>query len=496
MPRAGTQPGIGSGFNRGASFAPRSIAPGSSLGNAGRMPGRVGTELGGGRNLNNSIGFGNRNPALGQFNGMNRGNLGANPYASPNLGRANLGRRDLVLATRLWPIAKVGCTATGMAITPATRPGTVITTAWGATGSTAMAAMDASAMAATGPTMVGSVLVATAFMAGGSVVLVWDSVSGWAWAVLVMAWVVLAMAATAAMADMGVMEATVAGVIPAMAMAAMASVASGLGMTGGWGLNSWGYGPGLYDWGYSTYDNPYYTSASGTGEPTMIDYSQPINPTAAPPAESVTEQATSLFEQARTDFKNGDYTGSLDLINQALKQLPNDPALHEFRALVLFALARYDEAAASLYSVLSVEPGWDWTTMIGLYPDVDIYTRQLRALESYASQSPRSASARFVLAYHYLTQGHTEAAVAELKLVQQLQPKDALSAQLLQQLEGAHEPTSASVAATAASPSPAITHAETSARQHGLGTSSECQEPHRHLDRRRRVRDLDHRHVP
>ena len=148
----------------------------------------------------------------------------------------------------------------------------------------------------------------------------------------------------------------------------------------------------------------------------------------------MTDQATSLFDQARTAFKNGDYTGALDITNQALRQLANDPALHEFRALVLFALQRFDEAAASLYAVLSVEPGWDWTTMIGLYPDVDIYTRQLRALESYLAQSPQSASARFVLAYQYLTQGHAEAAIAELKVVGQVQPKDTLTAQLLQQL--------------------------------------------------------------
>ena len=49
--------------------------------------------------------------------------------------------------------------------------------------------------------------------------------------------------------------------------------------------------------------------------------------------------------------------------------MPNDPTLHEFRALVLFAQGQYDAAAATLYPVLNAGPGWDWTTLVGLYPE-------------------------------------------------------------------------------------------------------------------------------
>ena len=91
--------------------------------------------------------------------------------------------------------------------------------------------------------------------------------------------------------------------------------------------------------------------------------------------------------------------------------MPNDPTLHEFRALTLFALKRYDEAAAPLYAVLSVGPGWDWTTLISLYADPETYTQQLRALESLLHPEPESAAAHFVLAYQYLTEEHAEAAV-------------------------------------------------------------------------------------
>ena len=71
--------------------------------------------------------------------------------------------------------------------------------------------------------------------------------------------------------------------------------------------------------------------------------------------------------------------------DQAIAKLPNDPLLHEFRGLTLFALHRYKEAAGTIYAVLSVGPGWDWTTLASLYPDIDVYTQQLRDLEQYVN---------------------------------------------------------------------------------------------------------------
>src|SRR5262249_21486404 len=138
---------------------------------------------------------------------------------------------------------------------------------------------------------------------------------------------------------------------------------------------------------------------------------------------------------ARAAFQQGDYPKALELTDAALRQQPNDPALHEFRALALFALGRYDEVAAALYAVLSVGPGWDWTTLISLYGAPDAYTQQLRALEQYCDKNPQSAAGRFVLAYHYLTEGHSDAALSQLKSVAGLLPNDQLATQLISQLE-------------------------------------------------------------
>ena len=215
------------------------------------------------------------------------------------------------------------------------------------------------------------------------------------------------------------------------------------------GVTAWALGSSLYNWGYASYLNPYYAQAAVAqpivieqtvvgGEPQTVtvpaydyDYSQPIDTQSAPPPAEVADPAVAKFDSARAAFGNGDYAGALQLTDEALKVLPNDATLHEFRALVLFAVGKYDLAAGPLYAVLSVGPGWDWTTMIGLYPNIDIYTGQLRKLEAFVKSNASSTPGHFVLAYHYMTQGNNDAAAAQFKQVVALSPQDALAAQLL-----------------------------------------------------------------
>ncbi len=226
--------------------------------------------------------------------------------------------------------------------------------------------------------------------------------------------------------------------------------ATGAGLAASAGVGAWGAGSPMYSYGYSGYSNPYsgVPSGSGGGAQAVVaqqpgdaapqqgaaaayNYSQPISTTAAPPEQPVTDQATAGFDQARDAFKAGDYPSALQLVQQALAQMPNDTTLHEFLGLVLFAQGKYEQAAAPLYAVLSVGPGWDWTTLSGMYPDVATYTGQLRNLESYIDANAKSAPARFVLAYQYLCEGHDDNAINQLKQVVKLQPADTLSAQLI-----------------------------------------------------------------
>lgn len=95
-----------------------------------------------------------------------------------------------------------------------------------------------------------------------------------------------------------------------------------------------------------------------------------------------------------------------------------------------------------LYAVLSAGPGWDWATLSGLYPNVDVYEQQLRTLESYRNDNFDNGAAHFLLAYHYMLAGHNEPAAAELREVVRLQPGDQLAEQLLKGLTTPASPSS------------------------------------------------------
>ena len=118
-----------------------------------------------------------------------------------------------------------------------------------------------------------------------------------------------------------------------------------------------------------------------------------------------TQAALARFDAARQAFLAGQYPAALEQVDQAIRLLPGDPNLHQFRALVLFALGRYQEEAATLYAVLAVGPGWDWQTVRSFYPDDQTYVAQLRLLEAAVRANPQDPALVFDLAYQYLVLG-------------------------------------------------------------------------------------------
>src|SRR5262249_33438311 len=173
------------------------------------------------------------------------------------------------------------------------------------------------------------------------------------------------------------------------------------------------------------------------------DYSRPPDLTSTPSEPGGTEQDDSTFLAARDAFKAGEFARALSLTDLTLQHYPNDSVLHEFRALCLFALGRYDEAAAALYVVLTAGPGWDWATMVGLYPDIEAYTLHLRSLEVAIKGNTNVASKRFLLAYHYMVQEHLEQARQQFEHVVTLEPRDKLAAQFAKALTAPSEATAA-----------------------------------------------------
>lgn len=197
------------------------------------------------------------------------------------------------------------------------------------------------------------------------------------------------------------------------------------------GATMWGLNALAYTYGISDYYNPYYDGSGG------VSYAEPISgdPTyenqQTADADPATDPLTQQFDAARSAFYGKQYDEALLLTDEALKQAPRDAAINEFRSLCLFALGRYQESAATIHAVLAAGPGWDWTTMVSLYPNQGIYTEQLRKLEAAVVADPKSAATRFLLAYHYLTTNHTKEAVELWQQVVQLQPQDQLSADLV-----------------------------------------------------------------
>lgn len=224
-----------------------------------------------------------------------------------------------------------------------------------------------------------------------------------------------------------------------------------------WGMGAWGSGASMYNSGYLGYSNPYY---SGGGGGDGYDYSQPIpvasnmqaasepaDPAAEQPSPTDAAAADSPEEQlnpAIDAFKKGDYDTALNLVSKLIQKTPSDAVMHEFRALVLFAKHDYKQSAATIHSVLAVGPGWDWTTLSSLYSDIEIYNKQLQALESFVESHPQDGGAHFLLAYHYLTCGHPDSAAGEFQQVVKLVPTDKVAADMLKMVappkEGDNQP--------------------------------------------------------
>ena len=251
----------------------------------------------------------------------------------------------------------------------------------------------------------------------------------------------------------------------------------------GWGFGV-GFGTGLavgvgvgvaspWNWGYFSYYNPYWIPpVAGV---TYINYAQPVvvtvpvspaqqmglatpaptafqasvssTPTTAPSVpttstsasfpgmtRSPTDQALSIFDNARSLFRQGNYREALNEVDRAVQLVPNDSLMHEFRALCLFALKDYQQSAAAVHAVVSAGPGWDWPTVNNLYLEPNIYNQQLQELETYCRENPNASAAHFLLAYHYLLTDRDQQALTTLQEVVRLQPNDQLAAQLLKGL--------------------------------------------------------------
>jgi hypothetical protein len=205
----------------------------------------------------------------------------------------------------------------------------------------------------------------------------------------------------------------------------------------GWGLIGWSLGTMIYDTGYRTYHNPYHARPVRAHRGGQVTYTQPITRVAVDSApeddaqvEELTRKSESFVAESQAAFKQDNYLVALELAEKAIEESPGDGALHEYRALVLFALGQYGEAAGVLNPVLASGPGWDWATMVALYDSQQTYTDQLQKLEAYSEQKPDAADTHFLLGYHYMVCGHLDLAAPQFDLAAKLMPADSVSKEL------------------------------------------------------------------
>ena len=147
----------------------------------------------------------------------------------------------------------------------------------------------------------------------------------------------------------------------------------------------------------------------------------------AQPEDPKVKEAGMRFDVARDQFKGGSYADAVASLDKGIKVLPNDTALHEFRALALFAQGKFSEATPVIYSVLAVGPGWSWDTVKSFYADWHTYEQQLNRLKAYVDANPKDAGSRFLLAYHMLVIDDRQQAVNLLNQVTTLNPEDQLA---------------------------------------------------------------------
>jgi tetratricopeptide (TPR) repeat protein len=204
-----------------------------------------------------------------------------------------------------------------------------------------------------------------------------------------------------------------------------------------WGFReSWWYGGFPFSYAtfdYANYRNPYYDANPYEFGFGAFDYSIPL----AQQADAKTAENELFFAAARAAFYAGNGRQALRDIEHAAIDVPGNLDLHEFHALVLFALGDYRAAGAVVHPVLNAGPGWDWRVLQSFYPSTDVYTRQLRALEHDVGRHGDQAAARFLLAYHYLMLKHWNAARNQLERVAELEPRDALTKNILAGLNAA-----------------------------------------------------------
>ena len=211
----------------------------------------------------------------------------------------------------------------------------------------------------------------------------------------------------------------------------------GLGLGLGYGLSS-GYGYGGYGYGYPVYvytPGAYYVDGSNTAASPVVPTS---NTTVSDNAAA--GRAREFSDRGETAFKKGDYQGAVYAWRHAIVDDPQNAVLVLLLSQGLFATGHYEEAAGATQAAMRILPKEHWGAVINRYHDLygnqQDYTKQLRALEKAVSAKPNDAGLRFLAGYHYGYLGFYKQSMEQLERVMQIEPRDEVAKQLLEEIKG------------------------------------------------------------
>ena len=187
-------------------------------------------------------------------------------------------------------------------------------------------------------------------------------------------------------------------------------------------------------WYYGDYGDYAYPADTYT-----TDYASPTGVTgyaSSTPIETATE--SDYYARALEAFHEGSYATAERLAGHAAVDNPRDPNVHLLLSLSMFALGNYHGAAAEAHAVAAFGAKVDRPSLIGFYDNkVGTYASQMGSFgQAHLTKNPSSTAARFLLGFHYLAEGHKDAAQTQLLAVVNAVPPDRITADLLVQAGG------------------------------------------------------------
>jgi thioredoxin-like negative regulator of GroEL len=150
-------------------------------------------------------------------------------------------------------------------------------------------------------------------------------------------------------------------------------------------------------------------------------------------------QAAEFQAQAEQAFRERRYEDAARFATHAIVEDDQNGKLHLFASQTMFALGDFRPAAAAIQLAAGQLDREEWGFVVENYQEFyrgEDYVTHAARLVQFIRDNPDASYARFLLGYHYLFLGHTDAARQQLAKAVELEGRDRLAAELLTRAGG------------------------------------------------------------